>query len=246
MGLYKPAYEIGGDYLDYFQTRDGEWIVVVADVSGKGVPAALLMTMLRSSFRTEAQKQVTAKQLLCDVNAIFYKHSDGKSFATAICCIINAEGTAMTYARAGHPPMIKIPRDSKRPQHIKTAGVAIGMLDKDEFAAKLEEHTIYFQEGERYFVFSDGLSEARAQDGGFYGVGRVETLLAGDDSTTAEGIISRVAEDVKTFCTGAPVSDDLTLVAMVVNKKIPFWRRMTERMRRYAFSVEQWTEDENR
>jgi sigma-B regulation protein RsbU (phosphoserine phosphatase) len=69
-GVYYPAYEVGGDYLDYFQTEDGQWVIVIADVCGKGIPAALLMTMLRSTFRVEARKETSAKRLLCAVNQV--------------------------------------------------------------------------------------------------------------------------------------------------------------------------------
>ena len=105
-GVYFPAYEVGGDYLDYFQTDSGNWVVVIADVSGKGIPAALVMTMLRSTFRAEARYETSAKKLLCAVNDLMIEDLDDKSFVTALCLIIDKDGHSMSYARAGHPPLL--------------------------------------------------------------------------------------------------------------------------------------------
>ncbi len=120
-GFYQPALEVGGDYLDYFPTPDGRWVLVIADVCGKGVAAALHMAMLRGAFRGEAVVSNGAKDLLDRVNRILGPILSPTTFITALCLVVEPDGRRMRYARAGHPPMLEIPRGA-RPENIVLSG----------------------------------------------------------------------------------------------------------------------------
>jgi sigma-B regulation protein RsbU (phosphoserine phosphatase) len=216
-GLYYPAFEVGGDYLDYFKTERGNWVVVIADVCGKGVPAALLMTILRSAFRVEARGETSAQRLLCSVNDSMRVNLDERSFVTASCLIINAEGTSMSYARAGHPKLLRIKAGGAGVDTVESNGIALGFISEPAaFSAFIEEITIPLTAGDRYLIYTDGLTEAVNQEKNSYGNSRLLDLLSGDIGETPEAILENIMADVKLFTRGAPYHDDLTIIALQV------------------------------
>jgi PAS domain S-box-containing protein len=217
-GLYSPAYEVGGDYLDYFKNDAGCWVVVIADVCGKGVPAALLMTILRSAFRVEARSQTSAKQLLCAVNDSMQTNLDDRSFVTAICLIIRPDGSLMSYARAGHPRLIRITPEEHRVETIDSDGIALGILsDRAAFEGTVTEATIPLLKGERYIIYTDGLTEAFNLQKNTYGLNRLHAVLeTRPTETSPEATLNAILKDVKSFTAGAPYHDDLTVIAIEV------------------------------
>ncbi len=216
-GVYFPAYEVGGDYLDYFQTDAGHWVIVIADVSGKGIPAALVMTMLRSTFRAEARYENSAMKLLCAVNDSMIQDLDDKSFVTALCLIIDKEGQSMTYARAGHPPLLfRLANEGEQPSSMNPKGIALGMVEGTQFRTLLEEVTIPLKAGDRYLIYTDGLLEAMDPERKTYGLSRLKSMLALDDDNDPEIMLKLILDDVKMFTRNAPVHDDLTILAMDV------------------------------
>jgi PAS domain S-box-containing protein len=216
-GVYFPAYEVGGDYLDYFQTDSGNWVVVIADVSGKGIPAALVMTMLRSTFRAEARYETSAKKLLCAVNDLMIEDLDDKSFVTALCLIIDKEGRSMTYARAGHPPLLlQHGKHDSTPSPVNSKGLALGMVSGKDFADRLEEVAIELMPGDRFLIFTDGLLEAMDSERHFYGIQRLLKIMSGDSPHEPETVLKTILDDVRMFIRSEPYHDDLTMLAMEV------------------------------
>ncbi len=217
-GIYYPAFEVGGDYLDYFKTENGNWVVVIADVCGKGIPAALLMTILRSAFRVDARNETSARNLLCSVNNSMRVNLDDRSFVTAVCLIIGKDGKTMSYARAGHPKLIKITADN-RVETVESSGIALGFIsDSVAFAGFIEEITIPLLAGERYLIYTDGLTEAVNNEKEPYGNKRLTDLLTNTVTTSPESILDTIMGDIKLFSNGAPYHDDLTVIALQVTE----------------------------
>jgi sigma-B regulation protein RsbU (phosphoserine phosphatase) len=218
-GLYSPAYEVGGDYLDYFKNDVGCWVVVIADVCGKGIPAALLMTLLRSAFRVESRTETSAKRLLCSVNNSMQVNLDDRSFVTAICLIIRPDGKSMTYARAGHPRLLKIVPTNHQVDTYRSDGIALGILpDADSFSAAIDELTIVLVPGDHFFIYTDGLTEAFDPKKNTYGTERLMNVLSEYGGSTPEQLIDTIIKDIKSFTQGAPYHDDLTLIAFSVDQ----------------------------
>jgi PAS domain S-box-containing protein len=216
-GVYFPAYEVGGDYLDYFQTDKGNWVVVIADVSGKGIPAALVMTMLRSTFRAEARYETSAKKLMCAVNDLMSADLDDKSFVTALCLIIDKEGKSMSYARAGHPPLLlQHGNNGGKPVTMNPKGIALGIVAGKPFADRMEEMTMELTSGDRILIFTDGLLEAMDADRKFYGMPRLLKIISGERIHEPETVLKRILDDVRVFTRNEPYHDDLTMLAMEV------------------------------
>ncbi|MBD3344827.1 MAG: PAS domain-containing protein [Chitinivibrionales bacterium] len=217
-GVYYPAYEVGGDYLDYFPNENGDWVVVIADVCGKGIPAALFMTMLRSAFRAVAKNVSSAKTLLCLVNEAMMANLDDKSFVTALCFIISKDGSSMSYARAGHPMLLKLRGKGEEPDVIKSNGLALGLLsDPETFASMIDEITMPLNEGSRFLIYTDGLTEATDPVKNSYGSQRLHSLLAEDGDLGPDKLIEKIMEDVSNFTQDSPYHDDLTILAMKVD-----------------------------
>jgi len=216
-GVYFPAYEVGGDYLDYFKTENGDWVVVIADVCGKGIPAALLMTMVRSTFRVEGRRETSAKGLLCSVNDFMTLNIDDRSFVTALCVIISSSGKSMSYARAGHPIMLKLGTKGDVPQPITSNGLALGLIsDSVKFREMMDEKTLDLKKGDRFLVYTDGLTDAANPERNSYGLQRLCEVLAKDTDSDAETLIAKLMEDIKKFTRHAPYHDDLTILALHV------------------------------
>jgi PAS domain S-box-containing protein len=216
-GVYFPAFEVGGDYLDYFQTVNGDWVVVIADVCGKGIPAALLMTMLRSTFRAEGRSEMSAKRLLCSVNDFLTINIGDRSFVTALCLIIKSDGSSMSYARAGHPVLLKLDGKGEPPQLLASSGLALGLIpDTAKFKSIVEETTIELKKGDRYLIYTDGLIDANNPERNSYGMQRLCEVLARDRTSDADALISMLMDDIKKFTRGAPYHDDLTILALQV------------------------------
>jgi len=213
-GFYQPASEVGGDYLDYFPTPDGRWVLVIADVCGKGVAAALRMAMLRDAFRSEAVLADGAKDLLGRVNRVLRPIVSATTFITASCLVVEDDGRRLRYARAGHPPLLAIRRGA-RPKPIHCQGAAIGLHESaSDFDASLQEIEIEPQAGNQYFLFSDGLIETLNRKKETYGMQRLSRILARRIYQDPQRIIQQVVSDARRFRDGAPISDDLTLLAL--------------------------------
>jgi PAS domain S-box-containing protein len=216
-GVYYPAYEVGGDYLDYFKTENNDWVVVIADVCGKGIPAALLMTMLRSTFRVEGRGETSAKKLLCAVNDFMTLNIDDRSFVTALCLIITSDGRSMTYARAGHPIMLKLGHTGEQPQPVASSGLALGLVpDTVKFEALIEEVTLELKKNDRFLVYTDGLTDATNPEKDSYNLSRLCEVLARSADADADALMEILMDDIKKFTRGAPYHDDLTILALQV------------------------------
>ncbi len=208
-GAYLPAHEVGGDYLDYFQCGDGSWAVIVADVCGKGLPAAMLMTILRSVARVEARTNCTAKSLLCAINQSICCNINERSFITALCLVIKPDGTAMTYSRAGHAKLIKIDAAGQAIASIESAGVALGIIaDAGDFSQTMEEIALPLSDGDAYLAYTDGVSEANNAAQEFYGYPRLVSSLQRLMTASPDAIVAGILEELRAFMGKEPAHDD--------------------------------------
>jgi serine phosphatase RsbU (regulator of sigma subunit) len=215
-GVYLPAHEVGGDYLDYFQCGDGSWVVIVADVCGKGVPAALLMVVLRSIARVESRSNFSAKSILCAINQSMMVSINERSFITALCLVIKADGSSMTYARSGHPKLLKMD-GAGEVTSINSNGIALGMIaDPSGYASVTQEVFLPLEPGDTFLAYTDGLSEATDSTMAAFSFSHIlKSLQRGKDKPVNE-LISGILEDVNKFTDGKQSHDDLTLFAMRV------------------------------
>lgn len=210
--LGRPALEMGGDYYDFFWAADGFLGIVVADVSGKGVPAALTMAMLRTVMRTQAAGNASVRDVLARANAALSADLRMDTFITLFYGILDVRRRVLSWARAGHEPTILLrggQAETRAP-----AGSAIGVLSPDEFADYLAVESLPLAPGDAVVVYSDGITEAMDVTGEEFGLERfLAALCAGERLTSAERIC-RVEDAVNAWSEGAAQQDDITLVVL--------------------------------
>jgi PAS domain S-box-containing protein len=214
-GVCLPANEVGGDYLDYFQNRNGDWVMVIADVCGKGIPAALVMTSLRSSFRCEARELNSSQELLCAVNDLMLPDLKAdNTFITCICLIIGKDGRYMNYTHAGHPMLIMFKNNNSKPEIIQTEGVAMGIMEGKEFRENICEVNMRLQSGDRLLAYTDGLIDTINADNEMYGLERLLELFEHNTSCKPDVLVDAILQDLNRFSHGLRQRDDLTLFAL--------------------------------
>ncbi|MBW8889884.1 MAG: SpoIIE family protein phosphatase [Fibrobacteres bacterium] len=214
-GVCLPAREIGGDYLDYFRNENGDWIIVVADVCGKGIPAALVMTTLRSCVRAEGRRQESSKELLAAVNSLMGPELQReKSFITCLCLVVSARGDALNFTRAGHPWLVASGPGMPGSRGIASQGIALGLVPDGEFRSQAEEVRITLNPGDRFVAYTDGVDEAKDAEGRPYGKERLYSILQASRDLAPSRLIDAVLADVRIHTQANPQYDDMTLFCL--------------------------------
>lgn len=223
------ALEVGGDYYDFFWVDDDHLGIVVADVSGKGVYAALVVAMIRSAFRTQALGNHDVRDVLSRVNAFIEEDLRRDMFVTCVYGILEVSTKKFSWARAGHEPLVITHNDAEHTVDILSPdGFALGVIGSPDFSELLEVNTIELHPGDRLLLFTDGLTEAMNSKGEEFGMERILSSLAdqtpcirtphsgnevGCDSLDHEpDEMIHLEEAVSLHVGDAPQSDDLTIV----------------------------------
>jgi len=208
---YEAAREVGGDLYDAFLLRDrpDQLGIVVADVTGKGIPAAILMADLRALLHAAADNADDPATSLARVNAILVSERMTSLFATVAHGYLDGGTGVLTLASGGHEP-VHVVRSDGTVAALEPPGRLLGMVG--DIAASTATTTI--EPGEAIILHTDGVTEARSPDGAFYGEERYRALLAGLTGLSAAGIVEAILGDVRVFRSGAEASDDLTLLVV--------------------------------
>jgi sigma-B regulation protein RsbU (phosphoserine phosphatase) len=205
-----PAWETGGDFFDFVDIGSGRIGAVIGDVSGKGVPAALYMVKTLSAFRFYALSEKQPDKLLNRLNKNLFEYSTSGMFVTLIYAIIDAPARTISFAIAGHLPIVWRKTSAKKTELIEGArGLPLG-IDRD---ARYELNTLTMQRGDLLFFYTDGIIEARNKAGATFGMHRLNRLL-GKDKLSAEQAVKQVLYAIARFSRGAPQHDDLTALAV--------------------------------
>lgn len=200
-GICLPCRAAGGDWYDYIPLPDGRLAVVLADVSGKGMGAALLMSSTRSVLRLHAERGLRPAEVLSNVNRVLLNDFPTAKFVTLIYAILDPNKLTVTFASAGHLSPLLV--DSKGASFLETdAGLPLGL-----FECEFSDHEIQMPAGSRLFLYSDGITETNNSSFDEYGAAR---LLAHVSNPSAS--VQSLLNDVKTFATGFPATDDITIV----------------------------------
>jgi sigma-B regulation protein RsbU (phosphoserine phosphatase) len=223
--LCVPAREVGGDYYD-FLPLDGHRVgVLIADVSGKGTSAALYMAELKGLVLSLSEIHTSPRALLIAANRIIAHHLDARSFITMTYAVIDLRTRTMTYARAGHTPLIYVPGTAagggpSQVQILAPDGMVVGLkLDNGEmFARHLVEETIPLQPGDLYVFFTDGISEAMNARDDLFGETRLGQLAEMHAHLTSEELRERVLREIAAFVGDAPQHDDMTMILLKIDE----------------------------
>ncbi len=205
------AYEVGGDYYDFFTYQDGSPGIVIADVSGKGTSAALYMAEFKGIIQSLAQYHESPASLARAVNRTIYPNIERKAFVSAIFLKLDPQQHTLSFVRAGHTPLIFRPEANKPAQILTPRGLGIGLDSGTLFDRWLEERKLIMQPGSLALVFTDGLTEARNAKGEELEEKGILPMLENNRmplSRLREHLVKSVLE----FCGNTPLHDDFTFV----------------------------------
>lgn len=155
--LFKPAKRVGGDFYDFFQLDENRYGIIIGDVSGKGLGAAIYTTLIKGIFQTLACECVSTAELFVKANSLIYTMLDKKSFITATYAIINTVNNTITFARAGHEPLIVYESQSKKFKYYKSRGLGLGLDKGKKLRDNLEECIVNINVNDILLFYTDGL-----------------------------------------------------------------------------------------
>ncbi len=212
---YIPAEQAGGDYYDCIQMSNNYWGFVVADVSGHGTPAAVIMAITRAIMRSYTFDVLSASDALTMVNDILCDNIHTKDFVTMFYAVLNTNNGIFNLASAGHNPVLFFDSSEFIVKKITASGMFLGTFEGLNF----EEKKWHIEEGDIFFMYTDGLVEAMNSQREQYGYDRLVSKLMMFSDYPAERLIKEVMEDVRDFTAGAPFEDDITILVIKRNKK---------------------------
>ena len=208
--IFVPAFEVGGDYYDFFPLNDSKLGFVIADVSGKGISAAFIMAEVKGIFESLSKLKETPKELLIEVNKILKNSLEKKNFVTAIYGIFNCANSKLIIARAGHVTMFLCRNNSI--SKIIPNGIGLGIEKSDVFDNNLKEFEIELENDDVITLFTDGISEAKNKDLEEFGYSRLEKIIIEGSSLNVDELSRNIMKEVSIFSTEYQQHDDITLV----------------------------------
>jgi serine phosphatase RsbU (regulator of sigma subunit) len=207
-GHSRPCRTVGGDYYDFVDQGDGRTCIIVADVAGKGLPAALVMSNLHARVEILFEQQQDLASTVAQLNRMTCKHSAGRRFITFFAGVIDAKSGAMTYCNAGHNPPLLV-RSEGKIERLTDGGMILGVVP----GVAYQQGTARLAPGDVLVLFSDGVTEAlHPVTDDEFGEGRVGSVAAVARQGTAEEIRAAITEELLHWIGNCPSLDDLTLV----------------------------------
>jgi sigma-B regulation protein RsbU (phosphoserine phosphatase) len=208
----RPAREVGGDYYDLLPVDDDYFGLVMADVSGKSIHAAIYMAVTRALFLAKASDYRSPQAAVQEIHELLMNSSDSDMFVTAFYGVVNRQTREMCYVRAGHDWPIHFRPETNQLSMLQAQGRFLGILK----GLVLNEAEVRFLPGDALVCYSDGLTDATSPDGAYYGIERLKAVVASAGHKPARDLVDTIIADVDYFRAGVPQPDDLTLLVMKV------------------------------
>jgi serine phosphatase RsbU (regulator of sigma subunit) len=204
---YHSARQVGGDFYDFLPFEDGRLGLVIGDVAGKGIPAALVMTATRTMLRTAAQETASPGEVFARANELLYAEIPSKMFVTCFYTILDPSNGLMRYANAGHD--LPYLRCKEGVSELRATGMPLGLMPGSHY----EEHEVTIASGESLFFYTDGLVEAHNSSREMFGFPRLKTLL--EEHSDGSSLFNHLLGELKSFTGEAwEQEDDITMVSL--------------------------------
>jgi len=216
--VFIPAFEVGGDYYDFFKISETKLGFVIADVSGKGISAAFIMAEVKGIFESLSKTIERPKEILIKANDILKEALDSKSFVSAAYGYFDLMEKKLIFSRAGHCPLFLL-RDGDSKQ-IRPSGLGLGLSAKDYFEQTLEEYSIDLNENDTIVLYTDGVTEAKNELLEDFGDKHFLQVLQSNINLSAEELSNKIIKEITVFSSGHEQYDDITLVIFKWQQKI--------------------------
>jgi len=213
-GVAIPAKEVGGDYYDFLPISDSRVGITIGDVSGKGVPAALMMVMIRSILRAKVMTQHNPKDIVLELNNLMLNELEPRMFITLFYMILDIETKEIKYTNAGHNYPMIFHADNEEVESLKDGGLLLGIFQSPMY----EEGTYQLREGDVVVMYTDGIVEAMNENDEMFEYDNLCSLVHRIKNKNAEAIKADIIEATQKFMGDAPQYDDLTLIVIKVEK----------------------------
>lgn len=207
-----PAKEVGGDYYDFISIDENKNAICLGDISGKGLPAAMLMANLQATLRGQAIFSSSSGECLTRANKLLYRSTDRQKFATLFYGILDSPKDIFHFSNAGHDPPFFID-SNKQVTRLTKGGTVLGFMEEYQF----EEDSIKLNTGDTVIIYSDGITEALNEQDEEFGEERLLAIIKDSILLKAVNIIEAVFDAVKAFVQDVPQSDDITIVVIKKN-----------------------------
>lgn len=213
--LCLPAKEVGGDYYDFVKLDENRLAIVIGDVSGKGISAAFYMTLMKGLLRAQARNEFSPRQVMVSLNELFYENVERGTFISMIYAVFDLKKRKITFARAGHNPVIL--KNKHETRTLMSSGLALGLEKGRIFNQTIEEFTLGFTSGDYFVFYTDGITEAMNDRFVEFGEDTLFRVIRDDAVASAEQLLFRIKSHVAEFVGKAPQHDDMTMVIMKIN-----------------------------
>jgi sigma-B regulation protein RsbU (phosphoserine phosphatase) len=206
----EPARVVGGDYYDFVELPGGRLAVVVADVAGKGLPAALVMPAVKIALRALVERHAGIEDLLAELNRVFLDNLPPASYFTLVLAVFDPARALLVHANAGHPPVLRLGANGAA-SWLRAEGPAVGLLHED---VRFETAELALEPGDLFVFYTDGITEAEDAGGSDFGGERLAAAARGAGSAAA--VVAAVHAAASAFRGASPPADDATVIAVRV------------------------------
>jgi len=207
----QPARQVGGDYYDFLISEDGRVGVAIADATGKGIPAAMLISLVHASLRAEVKNRLDPSRVMANINQLIFSSTSSEKFATMFYGELDPQGRKLIYCNAGHNYPVVIHQDG-RAEFLDTGGLLLGAFQE----ALYERGEVLLQRNDTIFFYSDGLTENFNDKDEEFGDKRLLDLLLRNRFLDPEALKGKVIEEATNFTGGVPPYDDFTIVVLKI------------------------------
>jgi serine phosphatase RsbU (regulator of sigma subunit) len=210
----QPAWEVGGDYFDYFRIDDFRWGITIGDVSNKGVSAAFYMTMVKGFLKALAIHHEKPMDILSETNTLFYENVERGHFISMIFGILDSKKSEFTFSRAGHNPLLLLVGEAADGQWLTPEGIAIGMAPADKFRSSIGEQVLQIKMGDTLVLYTDGYPEAMDESSEEFGEENLEKLIKDNIGRPAQEIIQTLETKITEWEGNQTAMDDRTIIVI--------------------------------
>jgi len=209
-GINISSETVGGDYYDFIPIVENQLGVAIADSSGKGIPASLIMAAFRASLKAEIRNNFTIRTILNKVNYLLFESLERENYVTAVYGVLDTKSKIFTFSNGGHNPPI-LYRPNGTIEYLTEGGIALGMFPNSTY----EERSIPLNRGEIIVFYTDGITEAMNEKREEFGIKRLEEIIRNNHSLPARDLQAKIIDKINQFTSGNK-NDDLTMMVIKV------------------------------
>jgi len=210
---YRPSNEVGGDYYDFIEIDGDHLGIVVADVSGKGIPGSIVMTETRALLKSEAIRTLSPSETLMRVNRVLYNDIKRGMFVTVFYAVLQIQKSMLTCVSAGHNPMVLWRKAANTCHLVNTNGLALGIDKGPLFDQTVKEQRVQLFKGDRFVLYTDGVTESMNTKREQFGQNRFYLRVKQSAERSSSEFLSTLVKELEIHQGEAPQHDDITIVA---------------------------------